>query len=241
MRELTKTELKSISGGAEVIVVTGERIQSDWEKQLIMDALSQDFELYGMGEDSVFGDGGGGSGEQSNEGDDCAGYDGDGDGQNDSTPSNTSDIRSAVNSTANDMATASVEYGQTSGTGQDFAEHGALIVRDIFGNIQVRDVYTNGDTNSVTVDLGTLSPGDTVVGVIHTQPQGNAASSGDFDAMSALQEQLLFTIGNSMDPDALMYIVDPDGNVAEFTRSMQDQGGDNVEGQDPNAGGNGNC
>lgn len=59
MRELSIAEMKAVSGGNITVVGTRPE-QSWWEKQLIMDMLSEGGETISAGEGSMFGDGGGG-------------------------------------------------------------------------------------------------------------------------------------------------------------------------------------
>ena len=191
---------------------------------------------YGDDGDDPGGHGGGGGPDAA-----CAGYDGDGDGQNDAVPNDISEIRNDVNQFASELAALSQSYGDTFGTGQDFAEYGAFIVKDMFGNVTIREAFTDGDTNSVNADFETLRPFDTVIGYIHSHPLGNNASDTDLTNMQGIIGLIDGTSLYDVDSNLVLYIVDPNGQVAEFTRDVQLQGGDNVQGQDLSAIGNGGC
>ncbi|MEQ8432645.1 MAG: hypothetical protein RIA71_00265 [Oceanicaulis sp.] len=221
MRTLTRSEMKAVGGGEQdVIVVTGKRIQSDWEKQMILDALQPDYTLTN---DDLFGIGGGGGGDQSeSDPEKCAGYDGDGDGQADAAPVGVDQMRDAVAANAEslrNLANTAFPAGAV--------EFGAFLIRDAGGDVRMSAPFTSGNSDDILVDdieaaaRSSMGTGDTLVGFIHTQHVSGTANASLNDALATLRTLpgAAAGAGASTDSSLMNYIIGPNGEVQEYSKA----------------------
>lgn len=221
MRTLTRSELKAVSGGTDdVIVVTGRRIQSDWEKQLILDALQSDYGLINTDYTSL--GGGGGDSQTEPDPEECAGYDGDGDGENDAVPAVIDQMRDEVAAHSDYL-----RYLSDTAFPAAAVEFGAFLIRDASGEVRMSDPFTSG--NSQNIEAGdilaaaqaSIGAGDTLVGFVHTQRSSGTADASQYDALATAftLPQAAAHAGAAADPNLMNYIIGPNGEVKEYTKA----------------------
>ena len=202
MRELTLEELQLVAGGADTIVVTGDRPDDggwDWG------------DWYDTGGDGG-GGGGGGGGDQGDPPDEY--------------PACIEAAPAGVSPTAITDAAKAASAAIAAGNDENI-EYGAFIY-ELNGQVSYTPPFTNNSPDSVNFSTGSIPDGARVLGMVHNHPDQSGIddrypSENDWDAYNQLQAWNE-NRGITIDPNMLMFIYsNEDKNVRGYDNTDKNQ------------------
>jgi len=212
----------------DTVTVIGERLERMdlMTLSFLNDNLFGDFDILA----AILGQGGGagGNGDPDDGDDTCPGV-GDGtDGNVYPEGVNMDELRDLANEIADilyDLAHNSLDIG--------FVEYGSFLIQSENGDLRLSQPLTSADSS--VVDFHNLTPetvsgllginsSETVVGFVHTHFSDGRASGLDaefFERLAAYADAS-FVHNFSVELNGVMYVIDGDGNVYEYTKEALD-------------------
>ena len=139
-------------------------------------------------------------------------------------------MRDVAENIATDLV--SLSNSQLPELGNPFVEYGAFLIRNPDGSVTTSAPFTELSSDQINLTSGqaltqllAVGSDSVIVGIIHTHSVSPLPSAGDFSAVSTLINALSTAgISISVDPDATLYIIGPDGEIREYARGSN--GGD---------------